>query len=97
MDFSFIHFFVYIKKTIKLSCHQGASYTTSAHAHKSFPLSQGELLGYFRRAPAPLRPPSALSGALRRRSAALALADFLCRRLPRPPLPVVVLGDATEV
>lgn len=31
------------------------------------------------------------------RSGPVDRADFRCRRLPRPPLRVVVLGDATEV
>lgn len=33
----------------------------------------------------------------RSQSAAVDGTDFRCRRLPRPPLIVVVLGDATEV
>lgn len=43
------------------------------------------------------RQTSSLSGPLRHRSAPVDRDDFLCRRLPRPPLSVVVLGDATEV
>lgn len=57
----------------------------TAHAQNG----SGEPFGFFRRS-------SAAFGRLRRRSTISARADVLCRRLPRP-LPVVVLGDATEV
>lgn len=67
-----------------------------AHAQRRFRAPR-DLFGNLRCFPPSCRQPSSIIGPIRPFSVAVDRADVLCRRLPRPPLPVVVLGDATEV
>lgn len=67
-----------------------------AHAQRRF-RAPGDVFGNLRCFPPSCRQPSSIFVPVRHFPAAVDRADVLCRRLPRPPLPVVVLGDATEV